>query len=81
MELSPKEKAKELVNKYKPLCKDLKSIGILDGRAVYINDDILNNASAKQCTLITVDEIIKTYLEIDPKLTYQKEVKQELLKM
>ena len=58
--ITPKEKAEELVNKYKPLCKDLKSVGILDGRAVYINDDVLNNASAKQCALIAVDEILST---------------------
>ena len=36
---------------------------------------------AQQCALIAVDEIIKTYLEIDPKLTYWQEVKQELLKI
>ena len=68
MELTPKEKAKELVEKF----SDLE-----DGE-MYIG-------KAKQCALITVNEIIKIKLlwfqEDTKELDYWQEVKEELLKM
>ena len=36
---------------------------------------------AKQCALICVDEILETYIDLDPKLNYWKVVKQEINKM
>ena len=36
---------------------------------------------AKQCALICVDEILKTYIDLDPKLNYWKEVKKEIEKL
>lgn len=73
MELTPKQKAEELVKKYIPHIAGAdrynSTLGIYDKHI------------SKQCALIAVDEIIKTYLEIDPKLTYWQEVKQELLKI
>ena len=36
---------------------------------------------AKQCALICVDEILETYIDIDPKLKYWQEVKQEINKL
>ena len=35
---------------------------------------------AKRCALICVDEILETYTELDPKLKYWQEVKQEIEK-
>ena len=68
MELTPKEKVKELVEKF----SDLE-----DGE-MYIG-------KAKQCALITVNEIIKIKLlwfQKDTKeLDFWQEVKEELLKM
>ena len=37
--------------------------------------------NCKQCCLIAVDEIIKTFIDIDPKLIYWQEVKQEIEKL
>lgn len=79
MELTPKEKAKELVEKF----SDLE-----DGE-MYIG-------KAKQCVLITLDEIMDVCPYIDEKIrenedqllafsfqfvSYWQEVKEELLKM
>ena len=73
MDLTPKEKAKELVLKFKELPQE----GTL---MFYITFEI-----SKQCALIAVDEIISIKLlwfQKDTKdLDYWKEVKQELLKM
>lgn len=83
--MTPKEKAKELINKFKPLCKDVIHTGILDGLATVMNDDILNHFASKQCALIAIDEIMKhietSYYNEDiikgAKL-YWKEVKKEI---
>lgn len=56
--MTPKEKAKELINKFKPLCVNVKHTGILDGLATVMNDDFINLIAAKQCALIAVDEIL-----------------------
>jgi len=54
--MTPKEKAKELINKYAEI-----------GLAYYVDKDglwdhtqLLDDESAKQCALIAVDEIIKS---------------------
>ena len=72
MELTPKEKAKELFSKYQNIYFTEDSMGI---------DDEL----AKECALIAIDEIIKIKLLWFQKdteyLDFWKEVKEELLKM
>ena len=72
MELTPKEKAKELFSKYQNIYLTEDSMGI---------DDEL----AKQCVLIAVNEIISIKLLWFQKdtehLDFWKEVKEELLKM
>ena len=37
--------------------------------------------NAVKCALICVDEILETYIDLDPKLNYWKEVKQEVNKL
>ena len=77
MELTPKEKAKELVNKYIPHIAGAdrynSTLGIYDKHI------------SKQCALIAVDEIISIKLLWFQKdtehLDFWKEVKEELLKM
>ena len=77
MKLTPKEKAKELVNKYIPHIAGAdrynSTLGIYD-------KDI-----SKQCALIAVNEIISIKLLWFQKdtehLDFWKEVKEELLKM
>ena len=65
--MTPKEKAQELVNRFAP-CVDTFHKGILE--------------NAKQCALIAVDEILKSYDSKDliyPKeVKYWEEVKQEI---
>ena len=73
MKLTPKEKAKELVLKFKELPQE----GTL---MFYITFEI-----SKQCALIAVEEIISIKLLCFQKdtehLDFWKEVKEELLKM
>jgi hypothetical protein len=76
--MTPKEKAKELVNKFSSghpiICK-------MNTRNMYISE-------AKQCALIAVDEIIEVINKYsihsdcpeDADLEYWQEVKQEILK-
>ena len=72
MEITPKEKAKELFSKYQNIYLTEDSMGI---------DDEL----AKQCALIAIDEIVKIKLLWFQKdtehLDFWKEVKEELLKI
>ena len=72
MELTPKEKAKELFSKYQNIYITEDSMGI---------DDEL----AKECALIAIYEIIKIKLLWFQKdtehLDFWREVKEELLKM
>ena len=72
--MEAKEKSKELIDKYKPLCG-----GYWGGK--------INKEFAKQCALIAVDEIISGYefdsLEIEHKrimdsINFWDEVKQEI---
>ena len=74
-EMTPKEKAEELVHEFKKF-------------AYYptTNDDVLFvnqlNFNAKQCALIAVDEILNAVTAIaDKRYDYWKEVKQELEKL
>ena len=77
MKLTPKQKAKELVNKYIPHIAGAdrynSTLGIYDKHI------------SKQCALIAVDEIISIKLLWFQKdtehLDFWKEVKEELLKM
>jgi hypothetical protein len=67
--MKPKEKAKELVNKYWTLCYDKHDI------------NKLTKEDAKECALIAVDEILKITCEsydIDH-INWWKEVKQEII--
>jgi hypothetical protein len=79
--MTPKEKAIELISKFKPF-------------ADYQEDDCFNQIekmliNAKQCALIAVDEIDNIYQKLTPKdnpyfylfqLEYWQEVKQEIEK-
>jgi hypothetical protein len=62
--MTPKEKAKELVDKYNELGKDYT-------RGVSINE------FAKQCALIAVDELIKNS-HSDKRTEYWQQVKHEI---
>jgi hypothetical protein len=75
--MTPKEKAKELIDKFKPLCVNVKHTGILDGLATVMNDDFINLIASKQCALIAVDEIIEVAYWNNVKDFY-REVKQEI---
>ena len=83
--MTAKQKAKELVNRFKPLCIDVKHTGILDGLATVMNDEFMNLICAKQCALIAVNEIISANPHSNPLNTdvystmgYWQEVKQEI---
>lgn len=70
MELTPKEKAKELFDKFYP-------------RATSYSLDRKNqNENAKECALITVDEILKSHNNLygvnSEKTKHYLEVKQEI---
>jgi hypothetical protein len=77
--MTPKEKAKELVNKY------LRTYPIYDNPTVVIS---YTYNEAKQCALIAVDEIIKAIPDASDdnspynhELKYWQEVKQEIEKL
>jgi hypothetical protein len=63
--MTPKEKAKELVEKYIPYARDwdIEKYAILN---------------AKQCALIAVDEIINDLIHIEQDYSYWQEVKREI---
>ena len=68
---TPKEKANELGNKFY-------QGSVFD----YSKQEHLEEIKrAKERALICVDEIISTFLDIDPRKQYWQEVKQELLKL
>ena len=77
MELLPKQKAEELVNKYIPHIAGADRYNSTLG--------LYDKEISKQCALIVVNEIIKIKLlwfQKDTKeLDYWQEVKEELLKM
>ena len=76
---SPKEKAKELVDKYKIIIAD----DVVDMKIIY---GTLTNKLAKQCALIAVDEIlnienVKPYILHKEIINYYTKVKQEIEKL
>lgn len=81
--MTPKEKAKELVEKYRDV--SISFVDSIEGTC----DMYINNEDAKECALIAVDEMIKELdelLEGDERQStgvyylwkYYKEVKQEI---
>ena len=64
--MKSEEKAKELFDRF---------YGIEPVQPIYIGMD---KGQAKQCALICVEEILETYIDLDPKLNYWKEVKKRL---
>ena len=72
--MTPKEKAKELVDKFKKYAYYPKT----DDDRIFMNQLIKN---AKQCALIAVDEILKVasfYNDSQAEVIYFKQVKQEI---
>lgn len=65
--MTPKEKAKELVDRYLDLTLNVES------------DDDINKYTAKQCALIAVDECLNTCVE--SMIYYWLEVKHEIEKL
>ena len=75
--MKPKEKAEELVDKYKPFVYPYVGSSYLTGDEY--PEQILNYA--KQCALIAVDEILNLasfYNDTQGEVTYWTEVKQEI---
>jgi hypothetical protein len=75
--MTPKEKAKDLVDKFKKYAYYPKT----DNDEIFINQLSKN---AKQCALIAVEEILKVvsfYNDSQAEVIYFKEVKQEIEKL
>ena len=82
--MTPKQKAEDLYNRYKPLCKDVKHVGIIHGNAVVMGDEDLNHYSAKICAIIAVDETLYAIQDLpinEVNWNYWQEVKQEIEKL
>jgi hypothetical protein len=81
----PREKAIELVHKFKPLCKDVKHTGILNGLATVMQDEALNLLASKMCALIAVEDILQDCDASSPfevkRIEYWQEVKKEIEKL
>jgi hypothetical protein len=84
--MTPKEKAIELIDKYKPFVYCYMGSGMLSN--TYDEDVILN--MSKQCALIAVDEIVKECYNWNgsdnvqwetKRFDYWNEVKQEIEKL
>jgi len=82
--MTPQEKAKELVSKYKDI--DIDYNDSIEGNCFMF----MNNEDAKQCALIAVDEILDELLEIVTvtsskyiikHINYYQEVKHEIEKL
>tara|TARA_R110000803_G_scaffold23069_2_gene56835 strand:- start:951 stop:1154 length:204 start_codon:yes stop_codon:yes gene_type:complete len=67
--MTTKEKALELVNRFGYSQKSV------------FPDSVLHAKHGKSDALICVDEILKTFIDIDPRLKYWKEVKEEINKL
>jgi hypothetical protein len=79
--MNPKEKAKELVDKYKEL--EITTLGCGDGNPCIIKNTMIHN-SAKQCALIAVDEILNNEyggLNYASDIAYWQQVKTEIEKL
>lgn len=77
--MTPKDKAKELINKYKPIVYSIDSFSDYDENIALVN--------AKSCAFIAVDEIIsvidehiKVYLDTDWK-RFWEQVKKEIINL
>ena len=70
--MSPKEKCKELVNKY------LRTYPIYDNPTVVIS---YTYNEAKQCALIAVDEVLSIRYLLKKETYFYKKVKQEIEKL
>lgn len=84
--MTPKEKAEELIKKFKPMCHDVTHTGILNGLATVMNDEFINLCAAKVCASIAVNEIMKAIGWEEMELgverdNYWDEVKQEIEKL
>ena len=78
--MTPKQKAEELVNKYKPYVYPYVGSSYMTG------DEYPEQISryAKACALIAVDEILKVasfYNDTQAEVTYWQEVKKEIEKL
>jgi hypothetical protein len=77
--MTPKEKAKELVEKYRKYVDDGRHNGFYSGEITFNNQ--------KQCALITVDELLNNFLSNTTtkygkeRYHFWQEVKQEILKL
>ena len=69
-----KDEAKELVNRFSKLDKGL-------NEKEWKGKDVSFEGFHKKCALICVDEILKTFIQIDPRLKYWKEVKEGINKL
>ena len=72
--MTPKEKAKELVEKYRNV--SISFIDSIEGAC----DMYINNEDAKECALIAVDEILKLDIYKSDQW-YWEEVKEEIEKL
>jgi len=68
--MTPKEKAKELFDKYS---------NPFDRNGCIPPSEALFNATVKQCALITVDEILIVLNQLTLEYEYWEDVKQEIL--
>lgn len=92
--MTPKEKAEELVNKYKPFVYCYLGSGMLSNW----EDETVILSNAKQCALIAVDEMLKetntvipeevytdngleVIIVLNPRIKYWQEVKNEIEKL
>jgi hypothetical protein len=66
--MTPKEKAKQLYDK-------------MEFETKYNSQPSTVHGMCKKLALVCVDEIINTFLDIDPKKRYWREVKQEIKKL
>ena len=76
--MTPKEKALELVDKYKEL--EITTLGCGDGNPCIIKNTMIYN-SAKQCALIAVDEVLNNEygsLNYASDISYWQQVKTEI---
>ena len=76
--MTPKEKAIELVRKYSDLSVDISWLKNNDSRIYKQRNGILFLSSAKQCTLIAVDEILDLDSGDAVNKDYWDEVKKEI---
>ena len=71
--MTAKDKAKELVDRLKAVTRPMSKRNTLMAH--------MHPEHAKQCALICVDEVLETYIYLDPKLNYWKKVKKEIEKI